>query len=171
MRMHNGNYIYIQDGEAGFTPFNPDPTSATAHVYPATESVLFPDSTFAIELKIVITRDNTAHADQLMKIKLQVFACFERGQSYIYTYILYVIWSYNNDWMGRISGIESPLFICEEKVANRLFLDWVFVKIPNILFANLHSAKLVQKSGSDVIIRSFHFVVITCTYFPDRMEH
>ena len=91
--MHNGrpNY-YVQDGEAGFTPFNPDPTSATAHVYPATESVLFPDSTFASELKIVITRDNTAPADQLMKIKLQVFACFEKGQSYIYTYTLNVVW-------------------------------------------------------------------------------
>ncbi len=140
MRRPNGKYIYVQDGEAGFTPFNPDPTSATAHVYPATESVLFPDSTFAIELKIVITRDNTAPADQRMKIKLQVFACFERGQSYLYTYIFIVILSNNHGWMGRISGIESPLGICEKKVANQLYLDWVFVKIPNILFGNLHSA-------------------------------
>ena len=78
--MRNVNYICNQDGEVGFTPFNPNPASGTARVYPATKSVLFPDNIFAIELKIVITRDGTAPADQLMKIKLQVFACFERGQ-------------------------------------------------------------------------------------------
>ena len=101
MRRPNGNYIYIQDGETGFTPFNPDPSSDTAHVYPATESVLFPDSTFAIELKIVITRDNTAPADELMKIKLQVFACFEKGQSYIYTYIYIYIYILNVVWFNE----------------------------------------------------------------------
>ena len=48
-------------------------------VIPPTESVLFPDGTFAAEVKIVITRDDTAPPALPMKVKLALFACFEKG--------------------------------------------------------------------------------------------
>ena len=54
--------------------------SDTAQVIPPKESVLFPDNTFAAELKIIITRDVTAHPEQPMLVKLAIFACFEKGK-------------------------------------------------------------------------------------------
>lgn len=57
-------------------------------VIPPTESVLFPDGTFAAEVKIVITRDDTAPPMLPMKVKLALFACFEKGKQFvtIFTY-------------------------------------------------------------------------------------
>jgi hypothetical protein len=55
----------------------------TPQVILPSESVLFPDNTFAAELKVVITREATAPADQPMLVKLAIFACFEKGKKHL----------------------------------------------------------------------------------------
>ena len=86
------NVIVIKEGDVGFTPYNSNPMSAVPEIYHPGDSVLFPDNTFAIELKIVITRPENAPANESTKVKLQVFACFEKGPYCRVTNVYHDIW-------------------------------------------------------------------------------
>jgi len=76
-----GSYevYYKKQTETKFTPFNSDRTIHSAEKVNVTENVLFPASTFATELLVVIHKAATSPAGVPMEIKLGVFACFVPG--------------------------------------------------------------------------------------------
>lgn len=77
-----GSYevYYKKQHESKFTPFNSDRRIDSAEMMDLNANVLFPDSTFATDILIVIHKADSLPTGAEMAIKFGVFACFIPGK-------------------------------------------------------------------------------------------
>ena len=74
-----GNYeVYFKSsGSNVLVPFNSNPSATYAEIFNSDQNILFPDNIFVDEILVVVNK-NPFSLTEIMKIKIDIFACFEK---------------------------------------------------------------------------------------------
>ena len=69
--------VYVKlPGSNIFTPFNSNPSILDPEIFNVFDNVIFPDGVFVDEIMIIVNKDPSSKKNDLMTLKLDVFACF-----------------------------------------------------------------------------------------------
>ena len=102
-----GSYevYYRQPAETSYSPFNSDSFLSSVEVFNVTKNILFPDSTFATHILIVIHKAASSPPGADMTIKFRLFACFESGELLSFVCVVMLFYRY---YCSTI-----PVFLCD----------------------------------------------------------